>query len=668
VSIARILNVDDNDSGRYVKSRVLKQAGYDVVEARTGVEALERARRDQPDLVLLDVKLPDINGHEVCRLIKRQTPHMLVLQISASFVAPVDRATGLDSGADAYLSQPVEPSELSATIRALLRLRRAEQSARESNELYRVIVQAALDYAIVTADLEGRVLTWSNGAQQVLGWTATQMTGESLDRLYVPEDVENGVPVRDRTRAAEESGTMADRWHLRHDGTRLWATTTMAPLRAHASDITGYVFMLRDRTAEKTERDAMDRTNVWLEREVAARTSALTAANRQLRHEIEERGRAEQALRQAQKMEAVGQLTGGIAHDFNNMLTVVLGSTEQLKKNLLPGDRAQHRRADLVMQAAEQAAALTHRLLAFSRLQPLDPKPTGLNALIGGLIDMVRRTIGETVQLRTDLEADLPAVLVDGNQLENAIVNLAVNARDAMLGGGTLTVSTRAEPAHVLLAVSDTGIGMSPETARRALEPFFTTKRSGQGTGLGLSQVYGFVRQSGGSLEISSAEGQGTTVELRFPRLPEGTAIDRNTGRNETPEFDGAGLSVLLVEDQDGVREHIAETLRDMGFDVATVSDAPAARRHLQAHPHIDLMVSDIGLPGGTDGWTLAAQVRRLVPGVKIVLMTGYAQPNTDPLDANTELLMKPFTRHAMLARLSRLLSSSWPPPISSTQ
>ncbi len=261
MSVARILNVDDNESGRYVKSRVLKQAGYEVSEARTGVEALEKMRQERPDLVLLDVKLPDINGHEVCRLIKKQSPHVLVLQISASFVTPVDRATGLDSGADAYLSQPVEPSELSATIRALLRLKRAEQSARESNELYRVIVQGALDYAIVTTDLEGRVLSWSNGARQVLGWTAVEMIGTSIDRLYTPEDLAAGAPADDRMRATSEAGIMTDRWHLRQDGNPLWASTTLAPLRADANGVSGYVFMLRDRTDDKTERDAMDRAN-----------------------------------------------------------------------------------------------------------------------------------------------------------------------------------------------------------------------------------------------------------------------------------------------------------------------------------------------------------------------------------------------------------------------
>jgi len=649
-----ILNVDDNESGRYVKTRILRQGSYDVIEARTGVEALETARHAKPDLVLLDVKLPDVSGFEVCRLIKEHSPKLLVLQISASFVAPTDRATGLDSGADAYLSQPVEPSELLATVRALLRLKRAEQEAQESNELYRVIVQSATDYAIVTLDLGGHVLTWSSGAQQVLGWSEEEMKGRSVDRLFTPEDLAAKVPAHDRERATGDGSASADRWQVRKDGRRLWASSSLVPLRAHMNGVTGFILVLRDRTVEKTEQDAMQRANAWLENEVTARTSALMEANGQLRREIEERERAEQALRQAQKMEALGQLTGGIAHDFNNMLTVVLGATESLKTSLPADAAAQRRRADLVMQAATQAAGLTHRLLAFARPQPLDPKPTNLNALIGGLIEMLHRTLGESIRLETDLAGGLPLVRVDANQLENAILNLVVNARDAMASGGTLTLRTAApEPGWVSLLVIDSGTGMPQDVVERALEPFFTTKRTGEGTGLGLSQVYSFVKQSGGNLGIDSAEGRGTTVELRFPRL---LAADEpvETTSLETGGFRGHGRRALVVEDQQGVREHVVETLRHLGFDVVAAGDAATALEFLRGN-RVDLLMTDIGLPGGSDGWRLAAQARSLIPGVKIVLMTGYAQHSLDPLGPDSELLMKPFMRAALEGRLIRL-------------
>jgi PAS domain S-box-containing protein len=652
---ALILNVDDNDAGRYVKSRVLRQGGYEVIEARTGIEALEMAAERNPDLMLLDVKLPDVSGLDVCRLVKSQLPNLLVLQISASFVAPSDRATGLDSGADAYLSQPVEPSEMLATLRALLRLRRAEQAAQESNELYRVIVQSAIDYAIVTLDLQGRVSTWSRGAEQVLGWSEQELAGRTLDCMYLPADLARDMPVADRERAARERGMSVDRWQVRKDGRRLWASLSLVPLRGRSSDITGFILVLRDRTPEKSEQDAVQRAKAWLEEEVTARTAELVKANEQLRREIEERQRAEQALRQAQKMEAVGQLTGGIAHDFNNMLTVVLGTTQSIKAALPADAKAQHRRADLVMQAAMQAAALTHRLLAFSRPQPSDPKSTNLNAVVGGLLDMLRRTIGESITLRTELTAQPHYVVVDANQLENAILNLALNARDAMPTGGTLTVRTALlGDDWVTLTVTDDGAGMPPEVRQRALEPFFTTKQTGEGTGLGLSQVYNFMKQSAGSLHIESEPGRGTSIELRFPRSTEKLQIEemREAG---SVGFSAAGRPALVVEDQEGVREHTAETLRQLEFDVVAVGTADAALALLESDRRFDLLVTDIGLPGQHDGWALASAARSIAPAIKIVLMTGYAQPNVQPLDADSELLMKPFLRSALESRLARL-------------
>ncbi|WP_395714767.1 response regulator [Reyranella sp.] len=656
-----ILNVDDTDSGRYIKSRILRQGGYDVVEARTGVEALEKARHQKPDLVLLDVKLPDVSGHEVCRVLKKSAVGLLVLQISASFVAPGDRAVGLDSGADAYLSQPVEPSELLATVRALLRLKRAERAARESNELYRVIVESAVDYAIITSDLEGRVKTWSDGAQLVLGWTADSMVGQPLDRLFLDEDVARHAPALERTMATDDGRTTAERWLRRSDGRRIWTSATVVPLRADMNGVKGFIHILRDRTSEKAEQDAMQRSNEVLEREVAARTRALTDSNAKLRQEIEERERAEQALRQVEKLEAIGQLTGGIAHDFNNMLTVVLGAAEALKKALPGNATSQQRRADLIMQAAAQAAALTHRLLAFSRPQPHDPKPANLNAQIGGVLDMLRRTIGESVDIVTELEAGLPLISVDSNQLENAILNLAVNARDAMSGNGTLTIRTFSSGrAFVSLAIADTGVGMTPEVAAHAFEPFFTTKRTGEGTGLGLAQVMSFVQQSGAMIHVDSTPNAGTAIEMRFPALAEGTAHAGTTGDQAPSEFRGAGRKALVVEDQQGVREFVADALGRLGFEVATVGDADAALRFIDSDEPIDLLMTDIGLPGRLDGWQLASLITKRLPATKVVFMTGYATSpaNTDSIGEGRVLLMKPFTQAALETRLVRLFGT----------
>ena len=645
-----ILNVDDNEAARYAKTRSLERGGYTVIEARTGAEAMERTKKDKPDLVLLDVRLPDISGYEVCRILKATQPQLLVLQVSASFVEPGDRAHGLDSGADAYLTQPLETTELLATIRALLRLRTAEQAARESGELYKAIVESASDYAIITTDLDGTIRTWSSGAERVLGHSAAEMVGRSIDTLFTREDLAAGVPAADRERAAREERAVGERWQVRKDGDRLWATGIIVPLRDAAANTTGFIVILRDQTAEKAHQD-------WLEREVRQRTRALTEANEKLKREIEERERAEEALRQAQKMEALGQLTGGIAHDFNNMLTVVMGSAETLKRRLPPDAADQHRRADLVLQAGAQAAALTHRLLAFSRQQPRDPKPTSLNASVTGIMELIKSTVGESIALGMELADGLPPVLIDGNQLENAILNLVVNARDAMPNGGALTIRTGSadEGRSVLLSVVDTGAGMPPEVAAKAFEPFFTTKRLGQGTGLGLAQVQRCVEQAGGEVRIDSGIGKGTAVVMTFPSMLESVKVAEAAVTTRSGEFHGRGRLAMVVEDEPGVRDHVVESLRGLGFEVMAVGDAVEGLERLAAGRKVDLAISDVGLPGGVDGWQFAARARRLLPDVKIVLMTGYAQSSATTLGAATELLMKPFTVAALETRLHRL-------------
>ena len=650
MSAAVILNVDDNEAGRYAKTRSLQRGGYRVIEARTGAEAMEWARKEQPDLVLLDVRLPDISGYEVCRLLKGTHPQILVLQVSASFVEPGDRAHGLDSGADAYLTQPLETTELLATVRALLRLRAAEQAARESGELYKVIVESASDYAIITTDFAGVIRTWSSGAEQILGYSAAEMVGRSMDALFTAEDLAGGAPAADRERAVRDGRAVDERWQVRKDGDLLWTSGVVVPLRDGGSGTTGFIVILRDRTAEKEHQD-------WLEREVRQRTRALTEANEKLKLEIEERERAEEALRQAQKMEALGQLTGGIAHDFNNMLTVVMGSAESLKRRL-PVDAAdQHRRADLVLQAGAQAAALTHRLLSFSRQQPRDPKPISINASVTGIMELIKSTVGESIELGIELAEGLPPVLIDGNQLENAILNLVVNARDAMPNGGTLVIRTGSadDGRSILLSVADSGAGMPPEVAAKAFEPFFTTKRLGQGTGLGLAQVLRCVEQAGGQAGIDSAIGRGTAVVMSFPSMLESVKVTEAAVAARAGEFHGNGRLAMVVEDEEAVRDYVAECLRGLGFEVVAVGDAVQALRRLEGGPKVDVVVSDVGLPGGIDGWQFAARVRRLLPDVKTVLMTGYAPGSATTLGVATELLMKPFTVTALETRLHRL-------------
>lgn len=398
---------------------------------------------------------------------------------------------------------------------------------------------------------------------------------------------------------------------------------------------------------------------------------ALGRANEELRAEIQSRIAAEEQVSHLQKLEAIGQLTGGIAHDFNNMLAVIVGSLSLLKKRLGPGDDRLARHVETASEGAERAAALTRRLLAFARRQPLEPRTIEVNRFVAGLSDLLCRTLTEGIQLETVLAGGLWRTRVDPGQLENAIVNLAVNARDAMDGSGRLTIETAnasldgdyvAQHAgvppgqYVLVAVTDTGSGMPPELVARAFEPFFTTKEIGRGSGLGLSQVYGFVRQSGGHVTIYSEPGQGTSVKIYLPRHY-GPAEAAPPPRPAPPTLPAgrADEIVLVVEDEDGVRRLSVDLLRELGYTVRHAADAEGALRLLEQQPDIRLLFTDVVMPA-VNGRELADRARARQPGLRILFTTGYtrnAVVHNGLLDPGVRLLTKPFTLE-QLARAVR--------------
>ena len=399
-------------------------------------------------------------------------------------------------------------------------------------------------------------------------------------------------------------------------------------------------------------------------------SAALHEVNRRLRAEIAERESTEAQLRQAQKMEAVGQLTGGLAHDFNNLLTGIGGALEMMQTRVAQGrTESLGRYIAAAQEAAGRAAKLTHRLLAFSRRQTLDPRPTAPETLLDGMRELIVRTMGP--QVAVSLEADEAPwrVLCDANQLENAVLNLCINARDAMPDGGALRIECRnavlAEdqprdaPAgeYVAIRVTDTGAGMSPDVVARAFDPFFTTKPIGQGTGLGLSMIYGFVKQSGGQVGLASDPGQGTAVELCLPRhrsaaVPERAAEPAGAGG-------AASGTVLLVDDEPSVRMLLAETLGALGLAVIEAADGAEGLRVLESAARVDMLVSDVGLPGGLNGRQLADRARVLRPGLPVLLITGYAEAavlGEGMLETGMEVVTKPFSMAVLGRRVAAVL------------
>ena len=393
---------------------------------------------------------------------------------------------------------------------------------------------------------------------------------------------------------------------------------------------------------------------------------------RELYAEAERRELAEEGLRQAQKMEAVGQLTGGVAHDFNNLLTIILGNLGIAKRGVVEA-RAE-RALNNARIGAERAAQLTRRLLAFSRQQPLDPKVVDANKLIVNISDLLNRSLGENIALETISGAGIWKIECDVSELESALLNLALNARDAMPDGGKLTIETSnaylddeycrhhadlTPGQYVLIAVSDDGVGMSAETIERAFDPFFTTKETGRGTGLGLSQVYGFVKQSKGHVRIYSEPGEGTTIKLYFPRHDGEEAIVSAEEQGD-PER-GRGETILIVEDDDGVREYASEILRDLNYQVIEAKDSASALRLLEADRPFDLMLTDVVLPG-VSGRVLADEVIRRRPGAKVIFMTGYSRNaivHQGRLDRGTELISKPLTEVAVARKIRQVLDAA---------
>ncbi len=535
--------------------------------------------------------------------------------------------------------------EAAERTRAAIERRRAEDALRDlAASLERQVVDRTADRnrlwrlstdVMLVAQFDGTMVAVNPAWTTLLGWSEAELVGRSLFGLVHPDD---RIATREGAKTLEEGHTLLrfENRYRHRDGDYRWISWTVVPGEAliHAVG--------RDVTAEKAQARAL--------------------------------AEAETRLRQSQKMEAVGQLTGGLAHDFNNLLTGIAGSLELLQTRVAQGRLGElDRFVTMAQGAAARAAALTQRLLAFSRQQALDPRPTDLNRLVAGMEDLVRRTVGPQITIETVAGTGLWTVFCDQGQLENALLNLCINARDAMPGGGKVTIETanlvldggeaeaRDLPAgsYVALRVSDSGTGMPPDVIARAFDPFFTTKPAGQGTGLGLSMIYGFARQSGGQARIRSEVGQGTTVSITLPRHAGAAEMPVTAVRPAAAPRGERGEAVLIVDDEQSVRLLVGEVLRDLGYAALEAVDGAAALRVLRSDARIDLLVTDVGLPGGLNGRQVAEAGRLARPGLKVLFITGFAENavlNHAHLDPDTQMMSKPFALEALASRVAALI------------
>ena len=510
----------------------------------------------------------------------------------------------------------------------------AEEALRKSEEQFRLLVHGVTDYAIYMMTPAGQVSSWNAGAERIKGYRPEEIIGRHFSQFYTEEDRQAGMPQIALETAARDGRFEKEGWRIRKDGSKFVANVVIDAIRAPDGKLLGFAKITRDIT----------------ERREAERT--LQAAR--------------EALFQSQKMDAIGQLTGGVAHDFNNLLMAVLGSLELLRKRL-PSDPKMMRLVDNAMQGAQRGAGLTQRMLAFARRQELKPAVIDVAELVHGMTDLLHSSLGATVQIETDFSPGLNKVLADPNQLELAILNLAVNARDAMPRGGAIMIAAREMNVvdapdlkagrYVCLSLTDEGCGMDEATRGRALEPFFTTKGVGKGTGLGLSMVHGMIDQSGGKLVLKSGKGEGTTVELWLPVATAGSGLVPHEADAEALDGREGPLVILAVDDDPLVLLNTAAMLEDLGHTVLEATSGKDALEIIRRKGGIDLVITDQAMPLMT-GSELAIAIRAEKPDLPIILATGYAElpPGAD---GGLPRLSKPFRQHQLADAIAKTVATA---------
>lgn len=637
----KILMVDDDRRNLLAVQEMLQAPEVEIVTAESGEDALRQVLRDDFAVILLDVQMPGIDGYEVAGMIRARprSSRVPIIFLTAFNKDDLHVFRGYSAGAVDYVFKPIEPLILKSKVDVFVELhRKTEEIRRQAEEERRLLLE---NLQVRSEKLETEQMLRRREEHQSI---ILQSLPIALFTASLQEDHRRLHFTNNSITAITGFPVEA---FLEHDD--FWAS------RVHPEDCDRVFAQLRDllqvgavsleyrwRCADGNDRHFLDHTVVIRgdddnPREIFG-----------MWFDITERKQLEQNLLHASKLEAVGRLTGGIAHDFNNMLSVVIGNLDLLQKSIKGNDRAQ-KRLKMALEGAQRCADLTHRLLAFSRRQPLQATTIDIGAVMPGLLELMRRTLGENIQVQLSIADDIWPIRVDRAQLEAALLNLSVNARDAMPDGGELRIdvqnltiegSPRAGD-YVVISVADTGIGMPSHVLERVFEPFFTTKESGKGTGLGLSMVYGFVQQSLGYIEVDSRPNEGTTIHLFLPRILGEAAASPSSPHTSEPVPFGHGQAVLVVEDNADVRQVAVSTLKSLGFAVTEAETADEATDLLKRSSDFRLVLSDVRMPGKLNGIDLANLIRKSYPNVQVLLTTGYVEDLA--LVEGIDLLHKPY-------------------------
>ena len=675
---ANILVVDDDVSTLLAMEALLSGPGRNILTASSGTDALRHLLREDFALILLDVRLPVMDGFETAALIRqrerfRYTP---IIFLSAIDTLESDIFRGVASGAVDYLFKPVVPQVLKAKVSVFVDLFRMneqlkEQAIRQSEERFRLVVDSLQDYAVFMMDPEGRVSSWNRGAERIGGWKQQEVIGELFGKFYIPEDQEKGLPALALREAATESRYEEEGWRIRKDGTWFWANLVVTALMDDNGALVGFSAIIRDLTERKRAEEKLTRLNAQLEERFAEKAAELGQT-------IGEREKLQAQLLQAQKMEGLGTLAGGIAHDMNNILNVISGYASLILQN--PGNTEKVEEGlEVIKDTVDRGASLVRQLLASARRSELKFEQIQVNDVLEKLHGLLKQTFPKTVEVRLELDPALPSVIADSNLLHQAVLNLCLNARDAMPSGGTLQVITRrvagaalrrifqdaSAKQYTCITVKDTGVGMNAAIQSRIFEPFFTTKQQGEGTGLGLSVVYGIVTNHKGFIDVESEPDQGTTFRICLP-VPKSreTAIEV---KEQPPVKDGTrpfgkGETILFAEDEARQLRLMQNFLQDKGYRILPAKDGAEAVEIFQCKKdEIGLVILDLGLPK-LNGWEVFRKIKEIDPAVKAIFATGFMTPQIESqlaLGEASAVIMKPYQLDEILEKISSVIKTS---------